>query len=160
MAKFKWEPYQDEDGNWWKPSKNQRYRVQKIKCKGCNKDRFVRFCRITEDTYCRSCNLSKVRKEVKAFGFKGTYDHSYQIIRRKFAIKKNGNQCAKCKRKNLPIHCYCFHHTDPSTKSFNILGGYRRYDKWLEELDKTVMLCLNCHAIEHWGNNTLEPQRS
>lgn len=47
-----------------------------------------------------------------------------------------------------------FHHTDPSTKEFEImklLSSCRKidWDRVKQEISKCVLLCANCHLLEH-----------
>lgn len=48
-----------------------------------------------------------------------------------------------------------FHHLDPSQKSFGISRAARNAwfnkEKILEEIKKCIVLCSNCHRIEHWN---------
>jgi hypothetical protein len=43
------------------------------------------------------------------------------------------------------------HHTDPSTKDFNLAntGATPSFEKYLNEADKCILLCANCHREEH-----------
>lgn len=46
-----------------------------------------------------------------------------------------------------------FHHTDPTIKDMavsRIVAVGRSWDRILNEINKCVVLCANCHAIEHW----------
>jgi hypothetical protein len=46
--------------------------------------------------------------------------------------------------------CLTFHHVDPSIKEFNIADAIRdmvAMDRIREEIEKSVVLCSNCHAI-------------
>lgn len=65
------------------------------------------------------------------------------------AIKYKGDVCSKCNTQ-YKYPCYDFHHTDPNTKEF-IWGQLRNksWDKIKQELDKCVLLCANCHRLEH-----------
>ena len=65
------------------------------------------------------------------------------------AVEYRGGSCEHCgwNRNNAALH---FHHVNPSEKEFNIgkSNGWS-WDKIVIELDKCIMLCANCHAIEH-----------
>jgi hypothetical protein len=77
-------------------------------------------------------SMNKSRKEVK-----------------KRAIAYKGGQCQLCGY-NKSLSCLTFHHLDPKTKRFNI--GQKWNIPWkrlVKELDKTVLLCCNCHAEVH-----------
>lgn len=65
------------------------------------------------------------------------------------AIAYKGGSCKMCGY-NRSISCLTFHHVDPKSKSFNI--GQKWNIPWkrlVKELDKTVLLCCNCHAEVH-----------
>lgn len=42
-----------------------------------------------------------------------------------------------------------FHHVDPKTKLFNIGNNMIFSDSMIEELEKCILLCPNCHRQEH-----------
>lgn len=75
------------------------------------------------------------------------------------AIEYKGGACGACG------YSYCvaaleFHHEDPTVKEASISHMRNSsWDKIKAELDKTVLLCSNCHRELHWlldGNrNTL-----
>lgn len=68
------------------------------------------------------------------------------------AIKLKGGCCSKCDQKHPAA--LCFHHVDPSVKSFNVdsrVFGNTKWEKIEKELDKCVLLCLNCHQILHYN---------
>lgn len=73
----------------------------------------------------------------------------------KFNIKQKmleykGKVCQKCGYDKCP-RSLCFHHVDPKTKSFTLATGRTRsWDKIYKELDKCILLCLNCHGEEHF----------
>lgn len=65
------------------------------------------------------------------------------------AINYLGGVCNKCKGTFDPV-IYDFHHIDPTTKEKDpsqIL--LRKWDRLVKELDKCVLLCANCHRLEH-----------
>lgn len=60
-----------------------------------------------------------------------------------------GGSCQRCHRTCHPA-AYHFHHTDPSTKEFDWNRLQRRSIKnILREIQKCVLICGECHAIEH-----------
>jgi hypothetical protein len=66
------------------------------------------------------------------------------------AIKKR-NECAHCGCNDH--RCLCFHHKDPATKLHRIYYMHNRsfsLAKIQAEIDKCIVLCANCHAIEHY----------
>lgn len=98
-------------------------------CEYCNKF----FCdkRRPNSKICGSCRVSKRRWKSKIE-----------------LVKKLGNKCSKCG--------YCehvgalqFHHTDPNLKKFSINSTNLLRQDRIEESKKCILLCANCHAIEH-----------
>lgn len=68
-------------------------------------------------------------------------------------IEMLGGCCSKCKQKFHPA-AYDFHHVDPKQKEFSITSGYQNmsFDKIYQEVKKCILLCANCHRIEHAGD--------
>jgi hypothetical protein len=91
--------------------------------------------------HCKKCNV-KVSIE--------RLEHKY-VSRKSKAIELKGGCCEKCGyKKNFAA--LCFHHKDPSTKSFGIDARNIRMRNWdliLEEIDKCSLLCHNCHMEKH-----------
>lgn len=79
--------------------------------------------------------------------------YKYQIQRwiniKKKAIIYKGSICIHCKNE-FPYPAMQFHHINPENKdvAWDKLK-LRSWDKITHELDKCVLLCSNCHAIEH-----------
>lgn len=46
-----------------------------------------------------------------------------------------------------------FHHRDPTEKCFGISRTNRSFAKQLEEAKKCDLLCVNCHAEEHYNTS-------
>ena len=70
------------------------------------------------------------------------------------AIEYLGNSCEHCgieyDGNNATI--FDFHHLDPDEKEFKPAALMsRHWDNIIEELDKCILLCSNCHRIEHHG---------
>lgn len=66
-------------------------------------------------------------------------------------IRYLGGKCSRCgyTKSTWSIE---FHHVDPSTKELTIahaISTNTARDKVLKELDKCVLLCSNCHRLEH-----------
>lgn len=71
---------------------------------------------------------------------------------KKKAIEYLGGCCAHCKG-TFPSAVYDFHHVNPSEKE-GVLSKILWYS-WTKiqiELDKCILLCANCHRIEHTKN--------
>lgn len=79
---------------------------------------------------------------------------SYTIERKIFlAQKKMEYGCIKCGYKDHPSALQ-FHHKDPKTKSFTIgSGNNKTFQELKDEIKKCVVLCANCHFIEHVKND-------
>lgn len=64
-------------------------------------------------------------------------------------IELLGGKCAKCGGVFDPCQ-YDFHHVNPEEKDFtigeNVLVGK---EKFIMEVNKCILLCANCHRLEH-----------
>jgi len=70
------------------------------------------------------------------------------ILKEKYLQYKGGKceMCGYCKSKRA----LTFHHVDPTQKEFQISGAHTRsWDSLKSELDKCMLLCMNCHMEEH-----------
>ncbi|MDD4894805.1 MAG: hypothetical protein PHW54_05780 [Candidatus Omnitrophica bacterium] len=69
---------------------------------------------------------------------------------RQMAVEYKGERCQQCGY-NRCIDALEFHHTDSSGKDFSISekGYTRSWSKVKEELDKCMLLCVNCHRELH-----------
>jgi hypothetical protein len=66
-------------------------------------------------------------------------------------IAYKGGRCQVCGYDKCP-RSLCFHHSDADSKRFNFAGSHLRSRKSLwAELDKCVLLCMNCHNELHAG---------
>lgn len=71
-----------------------------------------------------------------------------RCIKRK-ALHYSGGRCVKCNYKKC-VAALVFHHCDPSQKDFQIGSGRTLgWDAVKAEVDKTVLLCGNCHSELH-----------
>ena len=60
-------------------------------------------------------------------------------------LEYKGNKCSRCGY-NKCKQALTFHHRNPSKKSFGISGSHTRAWKTIQkELDKCILLCMNCH---------------
>lgn len=66
------------------------------------------------------------------------------------AIEKMGNKCAHCGGV-FPPCVYDFHHLDPKEKEISPAAA-PSWEVLEKELSKCIMLCANCHRVEHNGN--------
>lgn len=68
---------------------------------------------------------------------------------KKRAIEYCGNVCAHCGGA-FPPAVYDFHHVNPEEKEVLISKIMSHsWDNIRKELDKCILLCANCHRIEH-----------
>jgi hypothetical protein len=66
------------------------------------------------------------------------------------AVAYLGGKCVGCQFIG-PVVAYDFDHVDPTQKEFKISGHYIfRWSELVKELNKTQLLCSNCHRIKHW----------
>ena len=108
---------------------------------------------------CTKCNKTKelddfYKKLNRLHSFCKECFNSYCINRwkerKKKAVEYKGGKCASCGY-NKCISALSFHHKNPELKSFTISGNYtRKWESLKEELDKCILLCLNCHAELHF----------
>ena len=82
-------------------------------------------------------------------------DYYAEVVREKNkGVKRQlveylGGKCSVCGRK-YPLPCYDFHHKEPHKKEINIGAELCRGFETLKlEADKCVLVCANCHRIEH-----------
>ena len=68
-------------------------------------------------------------------------------------VASRGGKCEHCQQSFIHPCVYDFHHIDPTVKEFGIGFALTRtsipIEDLLKELDKCLMLCANCHRIEH-----------
>jgi hypothetical protein len=80
--------------------------------------------------------------------------NSCSVNERRYKLKQKcvdykGGKCEHCGYTGN-IKVFNFHHIDPTEKEFGISGAHCRSWKSLEkELNKCIMLCANCHIVEH-----------
>ena len=98
----------------------------------------VRYCKYCGNslkhrgTACRTC-VSRIRR--------------YEL--KKKAVGYLGGSCVRCGY-NSHLSALEFHHLNPTEKDFNF--GDMKGGKWenlKNELNKCILLCSNCHRIEH-----------
>lgn len=83
---------------------------------------------------CNSCMANQRKEERKAQ-----------------AIAYKGGKCAVCGYNRCP-NALAFHHVNGEDKLFGISGSHAlSWDKFKRELDKCILLCMNCHAEYHAG---------
>ena len=76
-------------------------------------------------------------------------EHRRKIKRK--AIDYSGGRCLNCEY-NKCESSLNFHHIDPKEKEIDISkGNTRSWSKIKEEVDKTILVCRNCHGEIHAG---------
>lgn len=63
--------------------------------------------------------------------------------------------CMKCGDKNIPNYALDFHHIGEKKHCFGSLISMGIMDTLLDEIQKCVILCANCHRGEHHANNRI-----
>lgn len=104
--------------------------MEKNNCKICSKE--INQLQGRNRTRCNACNtkIRRYRCKIKA-------------------IELLGGKCSRCGYDNHPAPLE-FHHIDPSKKSFNIgMVANKSWKVIVKELKKCILLCANCHRIEH-----------
>lgn len=106
--------------------------ISECVCKKCN--RSFSFDRRKNHTY-NTCNTCVTKSR-------------HRLIKKK-AIEYLGGKCTKCGY----MKCFMaldFHHLNPDDKDFSISANYnRKWESLVEELNKCVLLCSNCHREIH-----------
>lgn len=110
-----------------------------VVCELCGRTYVYDRTRGHKATQCNSCVANKRRAE-----------------RQKMMIEYGGGQCVICSYDKCD-RALAFHHLDSTTKIFKLAGSYcRKWEILTAEMDKCVLLCLNCHAEVHAGMVILE----
>lgn len=131
------------------------------KCKGCGCD--ILNERITKGALKKWCSepcRAKWRyKNDPVIKYRNTYtEQKARGYSNKWkALQYKGSKCQTCGESRPAT--LCFHHRDPSEKSFNLDGrtfANRKWDSVKEEVDKCDLLCHNCHHMLHYGDSWAE----
>ena len=103
---------------------------------------------------CRSLISYYVNPSRKAMGLARQNKNRFRV--RTELKNKAGGKCKICGY-NKCMDALHFHHKDPSQKKFGILDALwgkckHTEQEIMEEMNKCVLLCANCHAEEHSRN--------
>lgn len=146
--------------------------MQKKTCSYCKKEKkisefYLLMCRgkLRRVSRCKKCSIENVKTYYKK--------HKKEISeksRKKWPIKKlraqprkkelarekkaqyvayKGGKCQLCGYSKC-ISALEFHHKDPKEKEFNITVKQTTWEKAKKELDKCIMICVNCHRELHY----------
>ena len=102
---------------------------------------------------CKSCGCDLDKSKLKGnlcMKCHGVYQDRYRVEKRKKAIEHLGDKCMDC-GKTYPPQVYDFHHERDKEECVSILiRNNRKLETILEEVDKCVLLCANCHRLRHF----------
>ena len=107
---------------------------QIVHCAKCNREYEYIHSKGHGRSICNSCHVNARRFRVK-----------------RQAIEYKGGVCVSCGYSRCTA-ALVFHHVVPAKKEFNFGGKHAL--SWLrlkKELDKCILLCMNCHAERHAG---------
>lgn len=108
----------------------------RLVCRFCGRGYVLDRLRGHTRSMCNSCSANRSRSEFK-----------------QRVVDFLGGKCERCGY-NKCLAAMHAHHRDPSEKKFGIGTGHcRNWDRVVEELEKCVLLCANCHAEEHHSEN-------
>ena len=128
-------------------------------CSKCNKNKeSTEFYKNSKNkktglsTWCKECQ--KANKKIDYQNNRDRYLNTVFENSRWFYELKIGLKCLKCGFDHPAA--LDFHHIDPSEKEFNISFSKSAYksnkEGLLKEIEKCIVLCSNCHRIEHATN--------
>ena len=115
-------------------------------------------------SFCIVCQSTLSGKQTKFCSNKCKQKHNNEIhqnyqsqkdkglLRKIELIKSKGGECQQCGY-NKNHAALCFHHLDPNEKGMPLTMrqiSNNKLEKLLEEVDKCVLLCHNCHMEIHY----------
>lgn len=124
-------------------------------CIGCKKsEKEMDFYKQKSVKYCKECFKQYMREKHKnGYNVKTnerTRNRRLKHITAVTKIKKQIGKCACCPE--TEVACFVLHHLDPTQKDFGI--GENIVRSWkliINEIEKCVVVCCNCHAKIHAG---------
>ena len=106
---------------------------------------------MTIESVCNVCNKTYIYNTKKRSGNRRNYCGSCLVQKRRKKLKQlsveyKGGKCILCGYDKC-VAALEFHHVNPNEKLFGLStkGLTRSWEKIKTELDKTVLLCANCH---------------
>ena len=128
-------------------TKNKKHNVKEIfdekRCPICDEIKpinefYINKNRKNRNSYCKKCSNEYHTKRMKSIKLK--------------MIQHKGSECLDCglHLNNTHYSVFDFHHLNPNEKDINFKRiKFQKWNKIIEELDKCVLLCSNCHRIRH-----------
>ena len=102
---------------------------------------------------CIRCNQNKPHYKTGAWCKEclSTYYRAKRLAAKKEAVEYKGGVCTRCGG-TFHLVSFDFHHRDPSVKEANLGNLLQRkgFLKSKDELDKTDLVCRNCHSALHF----------
>lgn len=94
--------------------------------------------------------IERLKTKAKAQANKRKVTRYRRIMKQKM-VEYKGSKCSQCDYNKPFLSVYHFHHIDPSQKKFSLSskGCSRGWSKIIDELDKCILLCANCHSELH-----------
>lgn len=104
------------------------------------------------NSYCKDCNKENLKthyQQNKEQYYKKSKDY-FKSLQEWFVEYKSTLQCSNCSECRHWV--LDFHHTDPTMKDGNIsdLLNTSSKKKIIEEVEKCIVLCSNCHRDLHY----------
>jgi len=128
------------------------------KCKKCKqeypatKEYFYTDRTMKDDlrSYCKKCSI-----EYSIDSNNKKYIENYNKL-----LEYEGGSfvCSKCGYTYKNFAPFEYHHINKEDKKFMIGNKLwvSKFDNWKDELNRCVLLCSNCHKIEHFNDNLFE----
>lgn len=101
---------------------------------------------LSKSTVLKYVKIIKVYVDPKEINRNGVYTFRQKMKAK--LIDYKGGKCEKCGYSKCN-RALTFHHIDPTQKDFNISHKSWSFENLKNELDKCLMLCMNCHMEEH-----------
>jgi hypothetical protein len=125
-------------------NKSKPKRLPQHQCKNCGK--FVnakhRYCSVE----CKNNYHKYHHRQISKSNSESVV--SWRQKRKEKAVAYLGNKCSICGYDKC-IATLEFHHKDPLLKEFQISAKITSYERLIQELDKCILVCANCHREIH-----------
>ena len=113
----------------------------------------------------RRCIVCKndYRRKVKGYRWEhaNEYHRHWTQRRKELLLDLRGSKCIDCGFDKHPAALH-FDHIDPTIKQFDVAIGisHHSWNELVEEAEKCVIRCANCHAVKTWGKRTVWEYRN